>query len=172
MCTRFFSFKLHRNISCVEFPQTWQTCWQLWVTFLFFTHYIILFSHINFTLKSFCITYPISFMLIKLLQTLPVSILDHLWKTCCTHAVYHPIRCCYYSNRLLLIINMLSIKCMTWVFHATAGETPRQRTEASQYLPWLRGNAVWGFVEKPECQGYWIHWLNCNHINVFCEKVK
>lgn len=62
------------------------------------------------------------------------------------HAVYHPILC-YYSNRMLLAINMLSIKCMTLSFPShsvTAGETPDQRTEATQSLLWLGGNAVCG----------------------------
>lgn len=88
------------------------------------------------------------------------------------HAVYHPIPC-YYSNRMLLTINM-SIKCMTLSFPShsvTAGETPRQRTEATQSLPWLGGNAVWRFVEEAECQGYLVARLQpC--LYVFCVMVK
>lgn len=98
-----------------------------------------------------------------------LSCADNLPTLCCLgmHAVYHPILC-YLSNRMLLTINMLTIKCMTLTFPShsvTAGETPRQRTEATQSLLWLRGNVVWRFVEKAECQGHSVTRLQpCLHV--------
>lgn len=67
-----------------------------------------------------------------------LSYADTLPPPCCLgmHAVYHPILC-YYSDSMLLTINMLSIKCMTLTFPShtvTAVETPCQRTEATQSL--------------------------------------